>query len=207
MQPNYSMEPVMKKILALVAIAATLGFTTGTTRAQDVLTGEPKLACEAILCLSSGTRPSECLPSIAHYFGIKMSKPWKTVEARLNFLNQCPVVGQSAEMKSLASAIANGAGQCDALALNSALAVVVDDGMGGYFYSSIGNRMPDYCGAYINHPYTDLSSTGPRYVGKPERGGYWVDAQNYDSAVATYNTRIQQEDAARQNAWSGYWGN
>ena len=32
---------------------------------EHELTGDPKLACEAILCLSSGTRPGECGPSIA----------------------------------------------------------------------------------------------------------------------------------------------
>lgn len=34
------------------------------------LTGDTKLACEAILCLSSGTRPGECGPSLSRYFGI-----------------------------------------------------------------------------------------------------------------------------------------
>ena len=54
------------------------------------LSGDTKLACEAILCLSSGTRPGECGPSLSRYFGISHKK-WKdTVKSRRNFLNQCP---------------------------------------------------------------------------------------------------------------------
>ena len=52
-----------KKLFALAALVAALGSTAGTASAQDVLTGDTRLACEAILCLSSGTRPSECTPS------------------------------------------------------------------------------------------------------------------------------------------------
>ena len=51
-----------KKLFALAALVAALGSTAGTASAQDVLTGDTRLACEAILCLSSGTRPSECTP-------------------------------------------------------------------------------------------------------------------------------------------------
>ena len=40
-----------------------IGFAT-ITFGEDLLTGTPKLACEAILCLSSGTRPGECSPSL-----------------------------------------------------------------------------------------------------------------------------------------------
>lgn len=36
----------------------------------EVLTGDVRLSCEAILCLSSGTRPGECSPSLSRYFGI-----------------------------------------------------------------------------------------------------------------------------------------
>lgn len=37
---------------------------------QYELTGDTKLACEAILCLSSGKRPGECGPALSRYFGI-----------------------------------------------------------------------------------------------------------------------------------------
>lgn len=57
------------------------------------LTGDTKLACEAILCLSSGTRPSECSPSLNRYFSIKEKKMKDTIKARANFLRLCPVNG------------------------------------------------------------------------------------------------------------------
>lgn len=61
-----------------------------TASAEDLLTGDARLACEAILCLSSGERPSECAPSLERYFSIKFKKPHKTIRARKNFLNLCP---------------------------------------------------------------------------------------------------------------------
>lgn len=57
---------------------------------SDMLSGDTKLACEAVVCLSSGSPPSECSASLARYFGIKLSKPWKTAQARANFLKLCP---------------------------------------------------------------------------------------------------------------------
>lgn len=56
----------------------------------DFLTGDTKLACEAILCLSSPVRPQECIASLMRYFAIKFKKPWKTINARREFLNLCP---------------------------------------------------------------------------------------------------------------------
>lgn len=39
------------------------------------LTGDVRLACEAILCLSSSTKPGECSPSLRKYFGISHKMP------------------------------------------------------------------------------------------------------------------------------------
>ena len=47
------------------------------------LTGDSKLACEAILCLASPTRLNECQPSLRKYFSLKP-------EHRPHFLAQCP---------------------------------------------------------------------------------------------------------------------
>lgn len=51
--------------------------TLSNVLADDVLTGDTKLACEAILCLSSETRPAECGPSLAKYFAIHLKNPGK----------------------------------------------------------------------------------------------------------------------------------
>jgi TrbM. len=85
----------------------------------EYLTGTPKLACEAILCLSSsvGKSISECQPSLDHYFDIKKKKWSDTLDARKSFLNQCPAASEPG-MPSLVNAISNGAGFCDAANLN-----------------------------------------------------------------------------------------
>lgn len=80
----------MKKQILTIASALILASSLG---AGDMLTGDTKLACEAILCLSSSTRPGECSPSINRYFSIKHKKWSDTVNARRNFLRLCPVDG------------------------------------------------------------------------------------------------------------------
>ena len=73
------------------ALAATLTLVTiGTANAQAVLTGDTKLACEAILCLAAPSKPSECNASIQKYFSIKHKKAKNTAKARQNFLALCP---------------------------------------------------------------------------------------------------------------------
>ncbi len=86
----------MKNKLKFVSVAAVVagvlgGYTSAfAQQSGQQLTGDPKLACEAILCLSSGTRPGECGPSLSRYFGISYKSWSDTVKGRRNFLNQCP---------------------------------------------------------------------------------------------------------------------
>ena len=57
------------------------------------LTGDEKLACEALLCLAAAAaRPDECTPSLTRLFSIVLKKPHKTARARADFLNLCPKV-------------------------------------------------------------------------------------------------------------------
>lgn len=105
----------MKKIFAVSAAVAAL--VSVPAQASDVLTGDVKLACEAVLCLSSGDRPHECAASIKRYFDIRHKKFHKTLEARRNFLNLCPSSNE-ANMPDLVNALVNGAGRCDAAELN-----------------------------------------------------------------------------------------
>ena len=178
-----------------LAIAAVIAAPAG---AHEVLTGDTRLACEATLCLAAGSRPNECSPSLSRYFSINKRKWSDTVRARANFLSLCPASDQTAEMRSLVSAMANGAGRCDASSLNVTQRVWNNwDADGGRVF--INNQMPDYCVAYTGHQYTDLGDLAPRYVGTPERGGYWVDARDYGAAVARYNDRIAAEDSRRRN--------
>ncbi|MBP7609406.1 TrbM/KikA/MpfK family conjugal transfer protein [Thauera aminoaromatica] len=188
-----------KRFLDTAVVAMTLGTAVCSVQAQDVdvLSGDTRLACEAILCLSTGQRPSECTPSLDRYFGIKKKKLSDTLEARLNFLEQCPVADQTPQMSALVRAISRGAGRCDASSLNSTLRMWTG-GDGGEI--QISDRMPDYCAAYTGQAYTDFSQTGPKYVATPEKGGYWVEAKDYEREQADYNVRQAVE---RRNYW---WG-
>ena len=161
-----------------------------TSFAQDELTGDTRLACEAILCLSSGTRPSECNPSLNHYYGINKKKFKDTIKARKNFLNLCPVSDQTSEMRTLVNAISEGAGQCSAAELNFRL-------NRGDEKRRIDNRMPNYCRAYFGHDYTDFVEYQPRYVGTPDEEGYWVEPQDYESELAKYNRWLQEQKKRR----------
>ena len=159
--------------------------------AQDVLTGDTRLACEAILCLASGTRPSECSPSLQKYFSLTAKKFSDTIKKRRNFLDLCPVANQTPEMSALVAAMSQGAGRCDVEALNQTLITWYNND--GEQISYIDNKMPSYCAAYTGHAYTDFAATLPRYVGVPERGGYWVEAEDYDRALAAYNVSIHAQ--------------
>ena len=76
----------MKKIICLMLLA-TLSFSEET---YETLTGDTKLACEAVLCLSSPSRPSECDPSLKRYFSITAKKAGDQARKRQSFLDQCP---------------------------------------------------------------------------------------------------------------------
>lgn len=184
-----------KKLFALSAILAALGSTITPASAQDVLTGDTRLACEAILCLSTGTQPSECAPSLRRYFSISHRRFSDTIRGRVNFLKLCPVANQTPQMQALVNAQANGAGRCDAQSLNATMTMWhgYDDGT-----TYISNQMPDYCATYAGHAYTDFKGMVPRYVGTPERGGYWAEGRDYDRALAEYNERIRREDEERR---------
>lgn len=93
-----------KKTLASMTIAlSALGFNSAQAQEMNSIT---QLACEAVLCLSTPDRPAECAASISHYFGIVMSKPWKTLQARKNFLKLCPDVSEADANKAAAAATA-----------------------------------------------------------------------------------------------------
>lgn len=152
--------------------------------ASDELTGDTRLACEALLCLSSGVRPGECSPSLDRYFGIIRKKWSDTLKDRRAFLQQCPTSSDPG-MPRLVEAIVNGAGQCSANLLNRVLArteyiTVCDDKQ--YWDDNncrevaitvIDDRLPSYCKEYTTHEWT--WRLGVRYVGDKMKGGRWVD--------------------------------
>lgn len=176
----------MKKILASLAASAAI-FTSLPAQAGDVLTGDTKLACEAILCLSTGDQPHECAASIKRYFNIRHKKFHKTLEARRNFLNLCPSSNES-NMPGLIDVLVNGAGRCDAAELNrinrATYTKKIRETGGRYADRSwitvevpyIRNAKPSYCSAYFEHSWT-TAGDHVKYVGEEKEGGRWVNVK------------------------------
>lgn len=155
--------------------------------AADEISGDTKLACEALLCLSSGERPGECDPALSRYFSISRKKWSDTLKARKNFLKSCPASSEPG-MPSLVDAVVNGAGQCDAVLLNRVLAsrvtVMQCDDDGQYWLQDANNcreeritviddKLPAYCKIYSEHEY--VWKIGVRYDGDKMQGGKWVN--------------------------------
>ena len=107
------------------------------------------MACQALLCLAAvGTRPSECLPSITHYFSIKLSRPWRTLRARLNFLRLCP----TGDAGVTAQTIQDNYGSCGVGAYDSATCHQVGytgQTIAGFCDSLVGSR----CEIFTPGPY------------------------------------------------------
>lgn len=190
-----------RNLIVSVVLAVASLFTSIPASAQSVLTGDTRLACEALLCLASGTRPNECAPSLARYFSISYRRFSDTIRGRVNFLNLCPAGQQTPQMSSLVTAIANGAGRCDAASLNQELVMWYGSADSGNTY--ISNQLPDYCSAYINNAYANLGDLTPKYVGDPMNGGYWVPASQYDAALAAYNAWLLQQQQQQQQYGGG----
>ncbi|SAI73182.1 conjugal transfer protein TrbM [Bordetella ansorpii] len=184
---------------AIAALATAFAHFPAMPQDIPTLTGTTRLACEALLCLSSGTRPSECSPSLGHYFGIKHRKFSDTLDARRAFLAQCPTVRDDPEMSSLARALVDGAGRCDAVSLNAALGYTTDTGR-----RYVTDKMPTYCQTMYSTPYTaDLAASAPIYIGTPQDGGYWVERADYESELRKYQEQLER---AKQEMNSGNGG-
>lgn len=96
-----------KTLMIAVMVGGLAASSMGSARAGDVLTGDTRLACEAILCLAAvGSAPSECAAALRRYFTISATKPSRLKAKRRNFLNLCPS-GQPDLVNSLVN------GQCN----------------------------------------------------------------------------------------------
>ncbi len=83
--------PNTKRFTSAVVLAGVMMSGSALAQQLPMLTGDPKLACEAIMCLSSGSPPHECQPALNRFFSINLSRPERTVAERMRFLNQCPI--------------------------------------------------------------------------------------------------------------------
>jgi hypothetical protein len=187
MRQNISILVTIIGIWSTSIQAQTLNTQGASTQAMD---GESQLSCAAILCLASAVRPTQCMSPVMHYFSIVRWRFWETLQARLDFLNLCPVNGVSG-MDTMKSALVRGAGRCDAASLNVESYVDQDRASGGY----VSNGLPDYCSAYFGNDYVRVDA--PRYVGTPARGGYWAEARDYGVALAAYTQKLAEMDSGR----------
>lgn len=163
----------MKYTRALLPTVAVLAISSAVpATAQEVLQGDKRLACEAILCLSSGQRPDECSASLKRYFSIHKRKFSKTLKARRDFLDLCPSSSDEG-MPSLVSAIVNGAGQCDAEVLipqlNAQLWGECDNENG--FSRQCLTDVPAVCKNYANHALTKIAMPVKAKTCGPATGG------------------------------------
>lgn len=168
---------LLSSLLAAPALSASEA-TVSMLNSVDLLTGDTKLACEAILCLSSGVRPGECRPSLNRFFSIKHKKSWKTIRDRKNFLQLCPKGdGTNAVVwNDLINVISTSAEQCSADGLNRYTAATAYDAQGEMSYTRRDNHLPGFCKAYWGHEWTYFPDTYlPKYVGSPELRGFWVE--------------------------------
>ena len=146
----------MLKKIVIVLLLSNLLFSS------DELTGDTKLSCEAILCLSSGTRPSECNPSLNRYFSINAKKWSDTVKKRKNFLKLCPVDGADerdetfADLRDNVLPMTDGR-ECTAEALNQRIEANSYESLGKYYTAyRVNPTVPSQCNSLYNHSYTDI---------------------------------------------------
>lgn len=173
----------MKQWLRAFTVMATIYLLSVTsvsadTAGQSELRGDVKLACEALLCLSTSTRPSECAPSIRRYLDVGRDVE-DAFKARMNFLRLCPAEHDSQQTEQLANDIVYAADRCNAGALNQRRRIVKKKVCDSFecrviIYSVVRNDMPSYCVAWYKNTLTDIAL--PVYVGSSDNSsGHWVD--------------------------------
>lgn len=200
----------------IFTLPLTLGLTV--SNAQDVFTGDKRLSCEAVLCLASALRPSECMPSIRRYFSIKFSKPHKTITARRNFLNICPTSGTSESQKkiladagiditendktyqSLKETIVHLPHDCSALSLNNTIQKQKDCKDCTVYYR-IAPTAPHQCQALYRHSWTKIN---PVYIGngswstkRPTRA-LWFKASEANAEKAKFDAELKASQKTLQ---------
>ncbi len=171
-------------MLKKIALATTL--LSSSLFSSDILTGNTRLACEAILCLSSSTRPSECSPSLSKYFSINLKHWSDTVRERGNFLKLCPVGGDAEKDREFTNLrdniLANLENGCDLDNLNIVNSKIIDYGNsnstdGATLYDTIQYQispsLTKSCKALSSSAYTDIK---PIYTCDPNK---WYPSEDW----------------------------
>lgn len=168
----------MKKV-TFGAMAIMLGLSINLLADENELTGDRRTACEVLLCLSSGQRPSECNPPLKHFYSIKGKKPGDTLKKRRKFLELCPTDSGNtatniilADYKGMLASV--NPDECKPEYLNNQFQNINRDTHIKYYknnyltsdsiknrYTRINPNMPSHCPTFINHEYTDYQM--PKY--------------------------------------------
>ena len=83
------MKMTKMRLFALALMVSAQTAMTANAQAQ-VLTGDARLACEALLCLGAvGSAPGQCSAALAKYEAMK-AQLWFNPLAVYNFLKGCP---------------------------------------------------------------------------------------------------------------------
>lgn len=86
-----SITRMLTSILVGISLSISMELALAQPADAEMLTGDRKLACEAIICLFAGSRaPGECTEALTRYFTISAMNTTQTATARQNFLNLCP---------------------------------------------------------------------------------------------------------------------
>ena len=191
--------------LACAVLACLVG--SPAQAQQNQLDDDQTTACEVLMCLSTSKRPEQCRPPVEKFLRIQYRYLTDTLQARKNFLHLCPSTNQNSAMSAYADAVASGAGQCDAAALNGMTTALGGAGDSGEYAIGVSNRMPAYCIAYASSAFADLAGTLPLYVGAPGTGGFWANPPDYQAALARYAAARAAAASAGSNGSTSTGGN
>lgn len=178
------------KNLVIIFMALVIIFFGKPAKA---LTGDRALACQVLLCLSSGDRPAECTKPLKKFFSLKSVTDWRgnikksISDVRKDFLKLCPTSSQSG-MPQYIDTLSNTAVECSAQFLNKnkkKINVTIESTDKPLFYTGdynniavyiekkeievISDRLPSGCNRYKNHEWTQYNVLAKFYGTSPDR--------------------------------------
>jgi hypothetical protein len=199
-----------KNLIASAALAvAAFGAIPATASAQEILTGDTRLACEAILCLASWhPARANARRRFASYFSITYAQAvGHDPEAASQLPRTCvPVVEPDAgNVRAGVGHVATALAVAMPQSLNANAAVFVDRATTMARRTS-ATRCPDYCAAYTDARLHRLQRAPSRAMsGRQSGAGIGSKRADYDRALAEYNERIKARGrrAPPRFSWGG----
>lgn len=174
----------MKYVFSLIFASLSFFF------AQSVLADDKTDACTVVLCLASGSMPSECETPVKNYLERFAEEPWNAGD----YLNLCEM-GSAPDVPN-AKLIGQAYGHCDAASLNKATMYVAGySGRNAVIYHH--SAKPAYCDEYSAMVKSNGGADTPQ--------GHFVIAPPYQSCTTTSGKRICNVKTPPVDA--GHWEN